>query len=384
VPKFHGHEKKVKLKMKMNKKIMTGLFMLAFLAGAIPVAALGMNQVNGQAGEFRIDPFLKGEWALAYERAFNKHVAIYQPAINAWGILNYALFKEGSEGVLVGRDGWLFTREEFDYYPDATAQINEKVDYISQVRDTLAQRDIDLVIVPVPAKSRLYSDKLGRYRFPAYKQDVYASFVRSLKERNIPVADTLLRMKSSTAQDPLFLKGDTHWTPAGAWIAANAVAGEVTSDYPDLKYPKTEFVTKKTGTTSHEGDLTRYVPLGPAASWFGMTPDQIAVYETEQKTGSATLQEASLFSDEKIPVVLVGTSYSANPAWNFEGFLKQALGANVLNAADEGMGPFETMKKYLKDDSLATNPPQLVVWEIPERYLPVKYDLGAVPSDLNI
>jgi alginate O-acetyltransferase complex protein AlgJ len=33
------------------------------------------------------------------------------------------------------------------------------------------------------------------------------------------------------------------------------------------------------------------------------------------------------------------------------------------------------MKKYLSDESFANNPPQVVVWELPERYLPVSYDL---------
>lgn len=371
----------------IDKKKISGLFMLAFLAAAIPLAAIGAYKVNAQSAVFQVGPFLKGDWALAYEKAFNRQVAIYQPATDAWGILNYAFFKEGNEGVLVGQDGWLFTREEFDHYPDADKQIKENIDYIAHVRDTLAQDDIDLVVVPVPAKSRIYEDKLGRYRFPSYKRDVYGNFVKSLREREIPVVDILPEIQSAAAQDQMFLKCDTHWTPDGARVAAVAVAAEVTRDLPDLKYVKTQYTTRKTGMIDHSGDLMRYVPLGRSASYFGFIPDQIGTFETAQKEGSATLQDASLFSDEKMPVVLVGTSYSANPTWNFEGFLKQALSANVLNAADEGMGPFETMKKYLKDDSLATNPPQLVVWEIPERYLPVKYDLDGgepVSSDLNI
>ncbi|HEY8189296.1 MAG TPA: hypothetical protein VIF12_01320, partial [Micavibrio sp.] len=245
----------------MNKKIMTGLFMLAFLAGAIPLAVVGVHKASAQAEAFQVEPFLKGDWALAYEKAFNKKVAIYEPAINAWGLLNYALFKEGSEGVLVGKDGWLFTREEFDYYPDADKQIKEKIDYITQVRDTLAQQDIDLVVVPVPAKSRIYADKLGRYKFPSYKQNIYTDFVKSLQERQISVADILPEMQGAAAQDQLFLKGDTHWMPAGAAVAANAIAAEITKDLPDLEYPKTQYTTRKTGVAEHSGDLMRYVPV---------------------------------------------------------------------------------------------------------------------------
>ena len=75
-------------------------------------------------------------------------------------------------------------------------------------------------------------------------------------------------------------------------------------------------------------------------------------------------------------MALVGTSYSANPLWNFDGFLKEELEADVLNVADERMGPFETMQKYLKDEALETNPPKLIIWEVPERYLPIPDNLA--------
>jgi alginate O-acetyltransferase complex protein AlgJ len=100
------------------------------------------------------------------------------------------------------------------------------------------------------------------------------------------------------------------------------------------------------------------------------------------ETGGSTDNDPgnALFGDQSFPVALVGTSYSANPQWNFEGFLKEALQTDILNAADEGRGPFETMKDYLEDDSFATNPPDLIVWEIPERYLSVSYELAMKKS----
>ena len=71
-------------------------------------------------------------------------------------------------------------------------------------------------------------------------------------------------------------------------------------------------------------------------------------------------------------MALVGTSYSAGEAWDFAGALREALGADVLQAAQEGEGPFEPMSDYLEDDAFLQTPPRLVVWEIPERYLPVE------------
>ncbi|MBA7714020.1 putative alginate O-acetylase AlgJ [subsurface metagenome] len=83
-------------------------------------------------------------------------------------------------------------------------------------------------------------------------------------------------------------------------------------------------------------------------------------------TGESTL---GLFDKLQIPVALVGTSYSAGEAWNFDGALKAALEADVLNVAKEGQGPFVPMKKYLESPALDDPRPDVIIWEIPERHL---------------
>jgi alginate O-acetyltransferase complex protein AlgJ len=69
-------------------------------------------------------------------------------------------------------------------------------------------------------------------------------------------------------------------------------------------------------------------------------------------------------------VAIVGTSYSAEPAFHFEGFLKQALSADVINLALEGKGPFKPMDEALQGTILEDTGVRVVVWEIPERYVP--------------
>ena len=72
-------------------------------------------------------------------------------------------------------------------------------------------------------------------------------------------------------------------------------------------------------------------------------------------------------------MALIGTSYSAIEKWNFEGALKSALQADVLNLADEGQGPLEPMAKFLKDTDFSRTNIKLVVWEIPERFITTSY-----------
>ena len=89
----------------------------------------------------------------------------------------------------------------------------------------------------------------------------------------------------------------------------------------------------------------------------------------KRKTYSPQSGQDALFGDAALPVTLVGTSYSANKLWHFEGHLKTAMQADILNMADEGQGPFATMRAWLDSGNFKSNKPRLVIWEMPERYL---------------
>ena len=72
-------------------------------------------------------------------------------------------------------------------------------------------------------------------------------------------------------------------------------------------------------------------------------------------------------------MTLVGTSYSANARWGLESQLKATLGTDVINAAQEGKGPMVPMREYLKSATYRNAPPELVIWEIPERFIVKDY-----------
>jgi alginate O-acetyltransferase complex protein AlgJ len=351
--------------------------MVIFLAGAGVMATADVLHTRKEAGNFADNGFLNGQWATLYEKDFNKHIGVYQASIYAWGALNYALYKNGKEGVLVGRDGWLFTKEEFDHYPDAQKKLKQKLDCILKVRDFLKTRDVRLLVLPLPSKARIYRDRLGRYMFPDYNEQIFDDFMKGLFQRNITAAairSVFLERKDKTN---VFLKTDTHWSPYGARIAAREISLSIAKEFPDISYQKRDYRTEYVEMLEHEGDLLRYVPLGNMASVLGPEKDRMPVMRTIEigagGAGEAGLAQA-LFRDASIPVALVGTSYSANRLWNFEGFLKEELQADVLNVSDEGLGPFKTMENYLKNEAFTSSPPEIVIWEIPERYLPVEYE----------
>lgn len=348
-------------------KNFTGLFLVLFLVSAFTGSAYTVWQIKHQANNANFVALINGQWSQLFEGQFDKTLPVYDLSKLVWGTLNYTFFQEGKEGVLVGKDGWLFTKEEFDYYPKEPQEIVDKVAYVSRVSSLLKDKGINLLVVVLPGKARVYENKLGRFHYPEYKQDVYTHFIEALQDNNIAVVNVLDDM-ISRRQEKLFLKTDTHWTPRGAQIVAQKVAEHMKLTSMDASYE-----TKKREVIAHEGDLMLYIPV---VGWSKKPqPDMLDVMITEASYSEEVLSAESLFDDAEIPVTLVGTSYSANKLWNFEGYLKQYLKADVLNAADEGLGPFEVMDSYLASGMIETTPPELVVWEIPERYLPVSYDL---------
>lgn len=308
--------------------------------------------------------FLQGEQAARYEEAFNEALPFRDAAVAIWGVLEYALFREGREGVVVGRGGWLFTDEEFAFYDEGAAETARKLAYIGEVRDALAERNVALVVALVPDKARVYREFVGR-ALPSYTQGRYEDFRQGLLARNIATPNLLGALTSAKAQGQTYLRTDTHWTPVGAEVAAAALAEALRrADVPGLF--GSAYTTEITGTEPYRGDLFNFLPLGALQGRLGPGGEEL---EGRQTTSEG--DGGGLFGAQTIPVTLVGTSYSADERWNFTGALQAALGADVLNLATEGRGPLPPMREYLESPELQDAPPSVVVWEIPERYLPM-------------
>lgn len=347
--------------------------LLHYLPGAfliVAVAAGAVMSVTSKAA--RTVPagqdIVTGKAAHAYETGLDAGVPFRDPSVGFWATLNYRLFHEARDGALVGGEGWLFTAEEFQT-SGAVKDAEErqlKVDYIRRVRDALRVKGAWLVVVLIPAKVRVYPEKLGNLRVPAENANVYHDFRRQVLALGVPAPDLLTDMVAAKRQGDVFVRTDTHWSPLGAQVAAQVVSSAVRRAYLKLELPAAQFQTTEAPKPSNVGDLLRYLPLpkgeGPQAQRVRMP----TTVRTDAGGGG-------LLGDDPIAAVLVGTSYSAVKEWNFAGALRQSMGTDLVNAATEGQGPVVPMRAYLKSSAYKNTPPKLVIWEIPERYLRVDY-----------
>ena len=335
-----------------------GLALLLVL-GACAVLALTNPAAFSRPGPGNI---LNGEGSRAYQKAFEEGLAVRGPALAAWGLARYRLFAEGSRGVLVGRDGWLFTAEEFQTRAAAALRID--LEAVRKTRDELAARGVRLVIALVPAKARVYPEQLDRYPLPRELSGRYRELLARLADLGIPAPDLLGSLLEGKKNGQVFLRTDTHWTPYGAEVAAAALAKAVAGLLAEAGSPRARFLTAEGPRQEYRGDLFNFIPLGPWEKRFGPRPDSVLQSVTSAEDPPAT----GLFDRIAIPVVLVGSSYSAGALWNLEGALKTALEADVLNVSKQGQGSLAPMRTLLQGSALEDVQADVLVWEIPERY----------------
>lgn len=360
--------------MRQAALMSSGVFAASILglgiAGAVKVVDFRSEQ---QAEVDRWESLVQGKAALAFESHYNKQFPAKTFGTNLWAAIDYSLFREGRPGVIVGQSDWLYTDEEFKTYADAQAQTQAHLALMTWVREELARRGSTLAVAVIPAKARVYPEFRGAREPATVHRDLYARIQAELARSATARADLLGALTAAKSQRPVFLRTDTHWTPWGAQVAAQEIARSLASAGL-AGQGSTEFVTETQGPRPHKGDLFSFLPLDPYFAWLLPPQEEIAVRRTVAAGGG----QADLLGDTAAPAVaLVGTSYSANELWNFTGALQEALREDVINYAQQGKGPFVAMLDYLQRKDLPAEPPRMVIWEVPERYFPVAYDLSA-------
>lgn len=317
----------------------------------------------GQINNLSLSYVIDGEATRDLDALYKNELPHRDPAVGVIGNARYAFLGSGRKGVIVGEDGWFFTGEEFKQVK--ATDIDSAVAKIDEVRTRLAEAGIQLVMVPLPAKSDIYAEHLPEMMRSDAMSVAYSDFTKALKSNGITFVDTREAMLTAKPFGDLFLKSDTHWTPVGAKVTAEAVQSTVQKSGITLP-PETVTASWQTPVDIW-GDLTTYITSPAYAPRAGLKQENIPIYRTAVETEAAG---ADLFGAEtKVPVMLVGTSYSANENWSFVDFLRQSLTTDVVNVAKEGLGPGVPMMDLLEGTALEDTRPSVVVWEFPIRYL---------------
>ncbi len=321
-------------------------------------ATIGLQSHVGQNTDLDLSGVIDGSTQSVYENGFKSANPMNPFAIPAMGALKYVLFGQAASGAIIGKNGWIFTAEELSATPAFDVNIEASARRISEVRKGLARRDIVLLPVIVPDKAEIYEGQLDLVR-PERIRARKTMFLRHLDAAGVAYLDASDALQRAKNQGEVFLRDDTHWSPRGS----RAVAMDVATRLMGMNLAAADVTTEFKGHAPFDGDLLTFIPTGALRGLVGPPQQSIERYETSVQTS------VGLLGDAPTDVALVGTSFSAKSEWHFEGFLKHALQADLVNFAQEGRGPFAPMDAFLASDFFKTTPPKIVIWEIPARYI---------------
>ena len=276
-----------------------------------------------------------------------------------------ALVKENYKGdvlstlwpLVAGKNGWVFRARtdfatEFGPSPESMAMLK-------QFSQALKKRGTQLMVVYLPSRGLMHEDQSLQ---PFDKALALANYQAALQRfRDIGVAAAPLDQLVDQVQGDFYLKRDLHWSPTGAEATARVVAKTV-SHYPFYdSLPSEEYQTEASGYTAVNGNWQRAI---------GDLCQQN--YPLQYTNEYQTTPDSDLLEAEVAPeLVLIGTSFSAsaNQRTNFEGFLRQYLGKDILNMALSGGEESGAWLEYLPSGVFQEKPPKMILWELPAHYL---------------
>lgn len=324
-----------------------------------------------------------------------------QQAPSAYGC--HGLHEDADLATIEGRDG-VFYRMASDMRMDRPFSDATVADMAALSR-ALASRGTTLIYAPIPTKSvampAWLPDRAADLGFDLdVATQVQVDILERLEAAGVLTVDLRAALLQAEAGRPTFFPTDTHWTAYGADLGARAIAQVIRAQPMYDTLDKTEYETVETGTGDGvlvmrrilQRRCTETLPMpvtktyetrvaasgglldiglgGDAPLDIGLadnTPLDIGLADDTAIDIGLGGETIDLFGDDaaRLPVAIVGTSFSDLATVNFPGFLAQHSELEVVNYAITGGAQFGAITSYLTSDDYRAAPPAFLVWENP-------------------
>lgn len=220
---------------------------------------------------------------------------------------------EAENGVVQGKDGWLFLKDELEhlgskafYGPEvleaskaAKPEFGDPLPAIVDFNDQLKERGIELIFAPIPPKALIYTDKLpGDFssEMALELEQPYKDFYTKLSEQGVHVLDLIPTFRAAREKQQLYCKTDSHFSGMGLALVAEELGGIIEQGKWYAAIDKKEF-SKQTRDVAIHGDL--------AAMQKTDTEENLSLqFITDTASGKAES------SDPASPVLLLGDSHT--------------------------------------------------------------------------
>ena len=264
--------------------------------------------------------------------------------------------------------GWLLRSPDLrsDFLLDEEAQT-----LMATLTRTLHDRYGTQLLAVLPPPRGLFAPHAGGTRTLA---ENYGRFLDEIRAAGIIAPDLLAAATSSPeARDGFYFKRDTHWTPLGARIAAQAVAKALqdaglhdpATDLPRFQLSGDDSF-KMTGTLAKRvQEICGYDVPAESVTFPSVVPVEVPADQlADALFGAATAQ------DEK-RIVVVGTSFgmkNRRDLFHWGDWLRLALQNDVTNRSVTGGGFVTAFESYALT-ALPEERPDFLIWEFLLHYL---------------
>lgn len=267
---------------------------------------------------------------------------------------------------------WTTPKEAGEGVPRALdfASADHPVHVIAGYAAALAERGIDLLVVPVPKRLQVYPDRLPNVppQGPEFRGSGtgYARFLLALADLGVEVVDLLpafaeARRVEGAETDPLLFHGhNQHWTPRGAALAADLVAArvlELEGISPGDLRPGVDFVVRREQGTWDLTSKQSGPDAEPVTVWFERVLDPAG--ELFEK------------KDVSSPILVLGDSfatYYATEGSDFQSLLCARLSRRIDSITGPGGGGVAVWKTLARRErGLAGK--RVVVWMFTARVI---------------
>lgn len=261
---------------------------------------------------------------------------------------------------LISSNGWIF--REFLFNKQVILSRRE-IEFSSLLNKYLNLKGSKLIIVPIPNKPLISSREINYDASDAEKY--FRNEITGLNTAGLDAIDLLDIAKNNYYDQhngiKFMTKNDFHWSAYGAKVSAEAIARDIKSSSRYASLEKFNFVT----TSKIQKNLGNLGSEIETRCNIHVAPEIVLNYVTKNVTYGR-----SLLGDAEPSIAILGTSFSSDKNFNFEGAIKAETNLDTINFSISGGGKYAAMESFFSDANNLLHPPAFIIWEFPNYSAP--------------
>ena len=247
--------------------VMLSMPAIYWLCGFNKIKFIDEYRVFAEFPGFNSDATLLQLFGKDLEKYYDDHFGGRELLIACHLKIERFLFPEMTGGIIIGRDGWLYSQGQnmVDEFVGASKltlrQLKSRKVELEDRRNELAARGIKYLFVISPNKESVYPEYLPDWLqqcSTATKTDQFVDYMRL--HSTVEMLDLRPVLQKAREPAPAFYKTDDHWNLMGASIACEAIISKLSSPFPGLApaYPTDAALMRTNGTG---GDTARFAGM---------------------------------------------------------------------------------------------------------------------------